>query len=179
MTFFATVELSEDSGTKTVPRSLPLSPQWEVIRVPQNGRCFLACLALWAGLADKTEWASRLRNNVSMPIDSATGSVDKARLKFEEECDLDTNHADCKVSHESNLCLFLGICGIYCSYFNKGCIYNTVYIYYIYTILLYRKQIVYIYSYCPFVKFHYMHIYIYIYIYMYLFSYLYMVYNHI
>lgn len=46
MSFLATVELSEDCGTKTVPRSLPVSPEWELVRVPQIGRCFLACLAL-------------------------------------------------------------------------------------------------------------------------------------
>ena len=141
MSFLATVELSEDCGTKTVPRSLPVSPEWELVRVPQNGRCFLACLALWAGLADRA-WASTLRNNVSMPIDLATGSVDNVRLKIEEACHLDTHHTVCTFHKNSTFVSFFGHTRyIYCSDIAR--LYNVIHIacIYIYTIHMYKISI--------------------------------------
>lgn len=85
MSFLACVEFKEDC--ESVPRSLP-PPQFKLIRVPQNGRCFLACLFLFTNSTTPAfaEWGTFLRSNTSMPLDLATGEVSQSQLKREERC---------------------------------------------------------------------------------------------
>ena len=57
------------------------------IQVPQNGRCFVACLHIFHELnaTKRNLWASFLRSHTSMPVDGKTGVVDQKRLKLEEQ----------------------------------------------------------------------------------------------
>ena len=73
----------------SVPKTLPPSG-FEVIQVPQNGRCFLTCAFLFtkADSAIFKAWKSCLKSNSSMPIDLRSGFTWVQRLKKEEVCAL-------------------------------------------------------------------------------------------
>ena len=76
-----------------VPRIAPPPPTWTLIRVPQNGRCFVTCAYLKVRAPMFAQgvlraWATCLRSPTSMPLHVRTGEVWTQRLKEEEVCTL-------------------------------------------------------------------------------------------
>ena len=87
----ASVELNADAENTPmqVPRALPdITNHFDIIHVPQNGRCFTSCLwlACMATPQQQKDWKAVLRSNTRMPVDAKSGRIDIPRLKFEEEC---------------------------------------------------------------------------------------------
>lgn len=82
--FLASVQVKD--LCMSIPRPLKLN-DWEVVQVPQNGRCFITCLhvLLQLQLKKQKQWANIPRTQTGMPLCLLSGIVDQKRLLEEEK----------------------------------------------------------------------------------------------
>ena len=114
LSFLSAVELKCDVGS--IPRSMPPADLGcDVLKVPQNGRCFVCCLHLATQLQEthRVQWEEFLRSNTSMPVNVRTGETDQKRLKLEERCSSLPVYLETSVSHCFQTYAFVLFCPLF------------------------------------------------------------------